>query len=76
MSKNTYVFEFMLSFPTRLAGRKFTHKIRAMNEKEAWSRFNRWVEQGDHDEDFEIEVESIVSSTDPEWLEKHGRIVL
>lgn len=70
MSKNSYIFGYTVSSPENLAGEPLTHRIRAMNEKEAWVRFRRWS-QG-----FNITTSGIKTSNDPEWLTRHGRIVL
>lgn len=76
MSKHTYTFEYLVSSPARLIGQKLFRKVRAMNETEAQSRFNRWVALRNRDEEFKVSFKRISGSDDTEWLTRHGRIFL
>lgn len=73
MSKHTYIFEYLVSSPARQVGQKLFKKIRAMNEKEAVQRFNRWSTTGHSGEAFEVSVKRIAKSDDIEWITSQRR---
>ena len=76
MSKHTYTFEYLVASPARLVGQKLIKKVRAMNEQEAWQRFNRWSADKEKSEEFQVSAKCLATSNDIEWLARHGRIVL
>ena len=61
MPKSAYVFEYRVSAPEHLKGEVFKHTVRAMDEREAWRRFNRWVTDGIHVDGFEMESCSLLT---------------
>lgn len=71
MSKSTYKFEFTI--PTSefsvesLSELKSTHKIRAMNDKEAWQRLFKWSDALG----IVLVNPHIIYSDHPDWLERH-----
>lgn len=76
MPKHTYTFEYLVASPTRLVGQKLIKKVRAMNEQEAWQRFNRWTTDKEKSEEFQVSTIWLATSNDIEWLTRHGRIGL
>lgn len=68
MSKSSYIFSYATIKENQL--QYLTHKIRAINEREAWRRFRFWSSNQS------IIAADIVSSSDLRWREEHLGITI
>ena len=70
MSKNTYVISYILQTPENISGIPQHRNIRAMNEREALSRFDRWALHHYPDFGTTIAFVTVTKSSDPDWVKQ------